>query len=68
VLMSVGVASPGVPTALQGLAITATTAAAQGYETGHHYLVRPDGYLALSTPGDDASAIDAWLLRLSSAG
>ena len=61
VLLSVGAASPGVPPELLGLVSTAATAAAEGYAVGHHYLVRPDGYLALSTRGDDASAIFEWL-------
>ena len=64
VLMSVGVASPGVPPALHGLVSVAKTADAQGYQVGHHYLVRPDGYIALSAPGDDASAIFDRLQRL----
>ncbi len=38
--------------------------AAEDYEGGHHYLVRPDGYLALGTRGDDASPIVDWLQRL----
>ncbi|HRH88380.1 MAG TPA: hypothetical protein PLO41_16165, partial [Rubrivivax sp.] len=60
VLLSVGVAAPVVPPALYGLVSTATTDAAEGYTDGHHYLVRPDGYLALSTRGDDAApAFDA---------
>lgn len=54
--MSMGVASPGVPPALHGLVGVAKTAGAQGYQVGHHYRVRPDGYIALSAPGDDASA------------
>ena len=68
VLLSVGVAASQLPAALQALAVTASAAQAEGYEPGHHYLVRPDGYLALSAPGDDASAIVAWLQALSSAG
>ena len=64
VLVSVGVASPGVPRAVEGLVRMATTAAAEGYQVGHHYLVRPDGYIALSAPGDDATAIFDWLQRL----
>ena len=63
-LLSVGVASPDVPPALQGLVCAAATAAAAGYEGAHHYLVRPDGYLALSTRGDDASPIFEALRRL----
>jgi 2-polyprenyl-6-methoxyphenol hydroxylase-like FAD-dependent oxidoreductase len=64
VLMSVGVASPGVPPAVQGLVSVASTAQAQDYQVGHHYLVRPDGYLVLSAPGADVSAIFGWLQRL----
>jgi hypothetical protein len=67
VLMSVGVASPAVPPAVQGLVGVAGTAEAHGCEVGHHYLVRPDGYIALSTRGDDASAIFGWLQRLKPA-
>ncbi len=67
VLLSVGVAAPGVPSALLSLVSMAGTAAAQDYEVGHHYLVRPDGYLALSTRGDDPSAIMGWLRRWVSA-
>jgi 2-polyprenyl-6-methoxyphenol hydroxylase-like FAD-dependent oxidoreductase len=66
VLMSVGAAAPAVPPALRGLVDMATTALAQGYAVGHHYLVRPDGYLALSTRGDDPTAIVGWLQRLNS--
>jgi 2-polyprenyl-6-methoxyphenol hydroxylase-like FAD-dependent oxidoreductase len=68
VWLSVGVAAPELPAALQALASTASVAEAEGYAPGHHYLVRPDGYLALSTPGDEAQAITGWLRRLSSAG
>ena len=64
VMLSVGVASPDVPPALQGLVCAAATAAAAGYEGAHHYLVRPDGYLALSSRGDDASPIFEALRRL----
>jgi hypothetical protein len=65
VLLSVGVASPAVPQPLQTLVTPAQTDHAEGYDLGHHYLVRPDSYLALSTPGDDATpAFDA-LQRLS---
>jgi hypothetical protein len=66
VLMSVGVPSPGVLPALQSLVLGATTAAAEGYAVGHHYLVRPDGYLALSTRGSDPSEIVGFLQRLHS--
>ena len=68
VLLSVGVAAPELPAALQALAATASAAQAEGYDAGHHYLVRPDAYLALSARGDDASAIVGWLRRISSAG
>jgi hypothetical protein len=65
VLLSVGVvAPPGMPPALQGLVSVARADAAQDYEGGHHYLVRPDGYVALSTRGDDVPAIIGWLQRL----
>ena len=64
VLLSVGVASPAVPPPLQGLLDAAGAAEAQGYASGHHYLVRPDGYLALSARGGDAPAIFGWLQRL----
>ena len=64
VLLSVGVTSPAVPPELRGLVAVAATATAQGYDAGHHYLVRPDGYLALSTRGDDAVAIFDWLRQL----
>jgi 2-polyprenyl-6-methoxyphenol hydroxylase-like FAD-dependent oxidoreductase len=66
VLLSVGAASPGVPPELQGLVNEVTTAAAQGYAVGYHYLVRPDGYLALNTRGGDAAAIFGWLRQLHS--
>ena len=65
VLLSVGVAAPAVPTPLQGLVGAATAEEAPGYESGHHYLVRPDGYVALSTRGGDAPAIFGWLQRLA---
>ena len=65
VLLSVGVTSPAVPPELRGLVAVAATATAQGYDAGHHYLVRPDGYLALSTRGDDAVAIFDWLRQLN---
>jgi 2-polyprenyl-6-methoxyphenol hydroxylase-like FAD-dependent oxidoreductase len=68
VLLSVDVAAPQLPAALQALATPATAHATEGYAPGHHYLVRPDGYLALSAPSGDASAIVAWLQPLSSAG
>jgi 2-polyprenyl-6-methoxyphenol hydroxylase-like FAD-dependent oxidoreductase len=66
VLLSVGAASPGVPPELQGLVNEVTTAAAQGYAYGYHYLVRPDGYLVLSTRGGDAAAIFGWLRQFHS--
>ena len=68
VLLSVGVAATELPTALQRIATTASAAQAEGYESGHHYLIRPDAYLALSTKGDDATAIVGWLQSLSSVG
>jgi 2-polyprenyl-6-methoxyphenol hydroxylase-like FAD-dependent oxidoreductase len=68
VWLSVGVAAPELPAALQRIATTARVAEAEGYATGHHYLVRPDGYLSLSAKGDDPQAIVAWLQPLSSAG
>ena len=61
VLLSTGMTAPELPAALQALATPAIAADADGYAPGHHYLVRPDGYLALSTPGDDPSAIFDWL-------
>jgi 2-polyprenyl-6-methoxyphenol hydroxylase-like FAD-dependent oxidoreductase len=64
VLLSVGVAAPAVPPALLRLVNSATTDAAEGYADGHHYLVRPDGYLALSTRGDDAAPALEALRRL----
>jgi 2-polyprenyl-6-methoxyphenol hydroxylase-like FAD-dependent oxidoreductase len=67
VLVAVGAPSPGVPPALQCLVSVATAATAQGYAVGHHYLVRPDGYLALSTRGDDPDPILDWLQRLKPA-
>ena len=63
-LLSVGVKSPGVPAELQDLVVTVATDEAQGYDQGHHYLVRPDGYLMLSTRGDDPAAVFARLQRL----
>ena len=66
VLLSVGVATPQVPTDVERLVCTATVPGAEGYDGGHHFLVRPDGYLALSAPGDDASPIFEVLQRLSS--
>ena len=65
VLLSVGAASPGVPPELQGLVTTVTTASARGYAVAYHYLVRPDGYLALSARGDDAPAVIDWLRRFN---
>jgi 2-polyprenyl-6-methoxyphenol hydroxylase-like FAD-dependent oxidoreductase len=65
VLLSVGVTSPAVPPELRVLVAATATAAAQGYDDGHHYLVRPDGYLALSTRGDDAVAIFDWLRKFN---
>ena len=66
VLLSVGVATPQVPTDVERLICTATVPGAEGYDGGHHFLVRPDGYLALSASGEDASAIFEVLQRLSS--
>ena len=61
VLLSVGVSAPAVPPALQGLVSGVGTAKAEGYALGYHYLVRPDGYLALSARGDDPATILEWL-------
>lgn len=55
--MTVGAATPELPKSLQPLASTASGAHAKGYAPGHHDLIRPDGYLALSTPSDHPSAI-----------
>ncbi len=66
VLLSVGAASPGVPPALQALVTTACVGSAEGYAAGHHYLVRPDGYLALSTRQEDPAPIFGYLQRLVS--
>ena len=65
VLLSVGVASPHVPADVEPLVSSAAAPRAEGYDDGHHFLLRPDGYLALSAPGDDASAIFEALRRLS---
>jgi hypothetical protein len=53
-----------VPSELNALASRASADAAEGYLAGHHYLIRPDGYLALSTRGDDPSPIVGLLQQL----
>ena len=66
VLLSVGVAAPDITADLQQLVSTAVAPQAEGYDRGHHFLVRPDGYLAISARGDDASSIFEALRRLRS--
>ena len=65
VLLSVGVDPPEVPVDVDRLVSTAVAPGAGEYDGAHHFLVRPDGYLALSAPGNDASPIFEFLRRLS---
>ena len=64
VLLSVGVAAPDITADLQQLVSTAVAPQAEGYDRGHHFLVRPDGYLAMSARGDDVSSVFEALRRL----
>ena len=64
VLLSVGVAAPGITAELQQLVSTTVVPRAEGYDGGHHFLVRPDGYLAISARGDDVSSVFEALRRL----
>ena len=64
VLLSVGVSSPDIAADLQQLVSTAVAPQAEGYDVGHHFLVRPDGYLATSARGDDVSSVFEALRRL----
>lgn len=57
-LLSVAAPAVVVPPDLDGLAVAGTAEAGEDYAPGHHYLVRPDGYVALSVrTGDTASTL-----------
>ncbi|AMM26358.1 FAD-dependent monooxygenase [Variovorax sp. PAMC 28711] len=63
-LFSVGADAVAVPEALKNIALAAHASSADGYEADHVYLVRPDGYVAMSTRPEDAGslveALDRW--------
>ncbi len=60
-VLSVGGAAIDLPESLGGLAVAVRAAEAPGYDAGHVYLIRPDAYVALSTPADDTGALLAAL-------
>jgi 2-polyprenyl-6-methoxyphenol hydroxylase-like FAD-dependent oxidoreductase len=61
VAVSVGGAAMVVPPELTGVVTAVQAAEAPGYTAGYCYLVRPDGYVALSCRADDPAAIVAYL-------
>jgi hypothetical protein len=63
-VLTVGGAAIELPAALAALATPVHVDAAQGYDAGHVYLIRPDAYVALSTAPDDTAAIFAALERV----
>ncbi len=67
VILSVATAALSVPGDLEGLATAARAEAGEDYAGPHHYLIRPDGYVALSTGPDDRTAIFSYLRRMSPA-
>ena len=61
VALAVGAPPLPVPGDLEALATAAAAEPSEDYAGGHHYLIRPDGYVALSTGPDGGDAILAFL-------
>ncbi len=61
VALAVGAPPLPVPGDLEALATAAAAEPSEDYAGGHHYLIRPDGYVALSTGPDGGDALLAFL-------
>jgi 2-polyprenyl-6-methoxyphenol hydroxylase-like FAD-dependent oxidoreductase len=65
-LLSVGAPSVALPEDLGAVAAAATAADADAnYAAGHHYLIRPDGYVALSTGAATVEPIIDFLRKIA---
>ncbi len=60
-MLSVGAARIELPPELAPIASAHHAEADAHYTPGYHYLIRPDGYVALSSRGDAPEGIVAWL-------
>jgi 2-polyprenyl-6-methoxyphenol hydroxylase-like FAD-dependent oxidoreductase len=65
VVLSVAVAGMKLPEPLRSIATAIETGDASDYEAGHVYLIRPDAYVSMSAPGDNASTIVTALERIA---
>ena len=63
-VLTVGGDPIALPASMARLAIAVHADAAPGYRPGHVYLIRPDAYVALSTPTSHPGALIAFLERL----
>ncbi len=64
-VLTVGGAAIELPASLARLATAVHVDSALGYDAGHVYLIRPDAYVALSTPAADPRALVAALERIA---
>jgi len=67
VILAIGQATPELPPDLAALAEPLRASATGDYAAGYIYLIRPDGYVALSTPADGAPAIARFLREFAPA-
>jgi 2-polyprenyl-6-methoxyphenol hydroxylase-like FAD-dependent oxidoreductase len=65
VVLSVGTPRVELPTAVEGIAATASVVSDPHYAAGHIYLIRPDAYVALSTDGGGAGTVIKALVRIA---
>jgi 2-polyprenyl-6-methoxyphenol hydroxylase-like FAD-dependent oxidoreductase len=63
-VLAVDAPALALPGDLAALAVSAQATATNDYTGGHRYLIRPDGYVALSTAADDEMTIPTYLRRL----
>jgi hypothetical protein len=63
VVFCIGVPDVVLPSALNGIATTASAAESDCYDEGHVYLIRPDAYVAMSTRDDGRAALVTELER-----
>ena len=64
-LLSIGAPRVTLPEDLGAIAAAAEAAADANYASGRHYLIRPDGYVALSTGAATAEPIIDFLRKIA---
>ncbi len=65
VVVSVGAAAVALPGELAGIATAVQADAAEGYAAGYCYLVRPDGYVVVSSRADRPAAVMEGLAEIA---